>query len=363
MAITTLTLANKWRPNSLADIVGQDNAVQIVQDSIDSGEFSSAYLLTGKTGCGKTTLALIISAALSCMKGNACGKCGACKAGKSNPDFKHLDAATSGKVDDIRELCKLAYVNPMYGRRVILIDECHMLTGAAAQALLITLENPPANTVFILCTTDPEKLLPTIRNRCTQIALLDVPAPQMVKRMITIVRKEYKAKRKELDKEAIKPGLRMVAELADGSMRQALALLETVINSDMLPATIESRFRSSNKSLVDNYQAAATTVAAVLQGDIKKSICAIRSAEQRSIIYELTNLLDNVIGKMCGYSDSNTYSMRLLRDIVKKEGIDIDINILSLYLARVSDIKYENLYKTTLQNITVVFINEQFSNE
>lgn len=358
MTITTQTLANKWRPATLADVVGQEDAVQTIQDSIDSKEFSSAYLLTGGTGCGKTTLAFILAAILSCMKGTACGKCGACKAGKSNPDFTHLDAASSGKVDDIRDLCRVAYVNPMYGRRVIVIDECHMLTGAAAQALLITLENPPANTVFILCTTDPEKLLPTIRNRCTRLSLLNIPVPVMVKRMLSIVRKERKAKGKPVDKEAIKPGLRRVAELADGSMRQALALLEVVINSDLLPATVESRFRSSNKSLADNYTAAANTVAAVLKGDIMEAVKAIRSVDQRSIIYEVTNLLDSIIGKMCGYSDSNTYSMKLLREIIKDQKLEVDVKILCLYLAAVSEIKYENLYKTTLQNITVVFIND-----
>lgn len=357
MEITTSTLATKYRPKTLAEVVGQDSVVEQIQESVATGSFSSAYLFSGRTGCGKTTLARIVAGHLSCEKGTICGKCAACKAGRSNPDIENIDAATDGKVDNIRDLCKRAFINPMYRTRVVIIDECHMLTGQAANALLVTLEEPPKNTVFILCTTEAEKLLPTIRNRCTSLVLHDIPSAVMVKRMLTVMKKE----KKKFDKETVKPGLKMVAELADGSMRQALSLLENVINSDMLPETIEKRFRASNKSVADNYTAAARTVGAVLAGDIKEAVAAIRSVDQRSIIYEVTSLLDNVIGRMCGYSDSNTYSMRLLRQIIKEQKLDTDIKILSLYLARVSEITYENLYKTTLQNITVTFIYEHSS--
>jgi len=352
MEITTSTLAIKYRPKTLADVVGQDSVVEEIQESVQSGKFSSSYLIDGRTGCGKTTIARIIAGHLSCEKGTICGKCASCKSGKANPDIESLDAATSGKVDDIRELCKRAYINPMFRTRVIIIDECHMLTGAAANALLVTLEEPPKNTVFILCTTDSDKLLATIRNRCTRLSLHDIPVPVMVKRMLSVMKKEKKG----FDKAEVKPGLKLVAELADGSMRQALALLENVINSDMKPETIEKRFRSSNKGTADNYTAAAQTVAAVLAGDIPAAVKAIRSVDQRSIIYEVTSLLDNVIGRMCGYSESNTYSMRLLRQMIKEQKIETDVKILALYLARVSEIKYENLHKTTLQNITVSFI-------
>lgn len=354
MAITTSTLAQKYRPRTLADVVGQDNAVEQIQAAIDKKQFSSSYLFSGKTGCGKTTLALIVASLLACAKGTICGKCPGCKAGRASPDFTHKDAATQGKVDDIRELMKLAQVSPMFGKRVILIDECHMLTGAAANALLVTLEEPPENTVFILCTTEPEKLLPTIRNRCTHIPILDVPSPVMVKRMLKIV----KAERGSINKEELKPGLKLIAELADGSMRQALALLETVIDTKMTAEIVEKRFRSSNKTMANLYEAAADTLAAVLAGDIEAAVKAIRQADQRSMIYEITNLCDNVIGKMCGVSDSNTYSMRLLRDRIKSQKLEVDIKTLALYMAKVAEIKYENLYKSTLQNITVVFIYE-----
>lgn len=358
-AITTSTLARKYRPRTLADVVGQDNTIEQLEAAIKKKKFSSSYLFSGRTGCGKTTLALIIASYLGCSTGTACGKCPGCKAGRASPDFTHKDAATQGKVDDIRELMKLAQVSPMFGKRVIIIDECHMLTGQAANALLMTLEEPPENTVFILCTTEPEKLLPTIRNRCTHFPILDVPAPMMVKRMLKIIKKE----KGSVDKEAVKPGLKSLAELADGSMRQALALLETVIDTDMSPEIIEKRFRASNKSQANLYEAAADVMAAVLEGDIAEAVKAIRKVDQRPLMYELTNLCDNVIAKMCGVSDSNTYSMRLLRERVKAKKLDIDIATLALYMARVSEIKYENLYKHTLQNITVVFIHEQSAND
>lgn len=354
MTIATSTLARKHRPRVLADVIGQDNAVEQLQDAIDQKSLSSSYLFSGRTGCGKTTLALIVASVLVCVKGTACGKCVGCKAGRSNPDIIHKDAATEGKVDDIRELVKLASVTPMFGKRVIIIDECHMLTGQAANALLMTLEEPPKDTVFILCTTEPEKLLPTIRNRCTHIPLLDVPTPVIVKRLIKIIKSE----KGKVDKEAVKPGLKLIAELADGSVRQAIALLENVINTDLSIETVEKRFRASNKTQSNLYEAAASTVAAVLEGDITEAVKAIRSVDQRQLMYEISNLCDNVIGKMCGVSESNTYSMRLLRDLIKKRKLEVDIATLALYAAKVAEIKYENLYKSTLQNITVVFIYE-----
>lgn len=124
MEITTSTLAIKYRPKTLADVVGQDSVVEEIQESVQSGKFSSSYLIDGRTGCGKTTIARIIAGHLSCEKGTICGKCASCKASKANPDIESLDAATSGKVDDIRELCKRAYINPMFRTRVIIIDEC-----------------------------------------------------------------------------------------------------------------------------------------------------------------------------------------------------------------------------------------------
>lgn len=123
-SITTSTLARKYRPRTLADVVGQDNTIEQLEAAIKKKKFSSSYLFSGRTGCGKTTLALIIASYLGCSTGTACGKCPGCKAGRASPDFTHKDAATQGKVDDIRELMKLAQVSPMFGKRVIIIDEC-----------------------------------------------------------------------------------------------------------------------------------------------------------------------------------------------------------------------------------------------
>src|SRR5258706_2130031 len=179
----TLALARKWRPKNFTELVGQEHVVRAISNALTQNRLHHAYLLTGTRGVGKTTLARIIAKALNCETGvsaTPCGKCTACveiDAGRFM-DLIELDAASNTQVDNMRELLENALYAPASGRfKVYIIDEVHMLSRSAFNAMLKTLEEPPAHVKFILATTDPQKVPVTVLSRCLQFNLKQIPQP------------------------------------------------------------------------------------------------------------------------------------------------------------------------------------------
>ena len=220
-------LARKWRPRNFADVIGQDHVVRALTNALDTGRIHHAYLFTGTRGVGKTTLARILAKALNCETGvtaKPCGVCTACMeidAGRF-VDLLEVDAATNTKVDEMRELLETAQYAPASGRyKVYIIDEVHMLSKSAFNAMLKTLEEPPGHVEFILATTDPQKLPITVLSRCLQFNLKNLPPPLIVEHLSNILGAE------KIGFE--KPALEMLARAAEGSVRDALSLLDQAI--------------------------------------------------------------------------------------------------------------------------------------
>jgi len=220
-------LARKWRPKRFADLVGQDHVVRALTNALERGRLHHAYLLTGTRGVGKTTIARLLAKSLNCATGvtaTPCGVCPACidiDAGRF-VDLLELDAASNTGIDNMREILDNARYAPTVGRyKVYLIDEVHMLSKAAFNSMLKTLEEPPEHVKFILATTDPQKIPVTVLSRCLQFNLKVLPGAQIAARLADILRAEDIA----FDDSA----LALIAHSARGSMRDALSVLDQAI--------------------------------------------------------------------------------------------------------------------------------------
>ncbi len=230
--MTALALARSWRPKTFSQLVGQDHVVQALTHALDQGRLHHAWLFTGTRGVGKTTIARIMAKALNCtgvdglgkMTSEPCGKCPACleiDAGRF-VDYIEMDAASNRGVDDIAALLEKAAYAPSNARyKVYMIDEVHMLTNHAFNAMLKTLEEPPEHVKFILATTDPQKIPVTILSRCLQFNLKQMPVPLIVEHLEKVLAAE------KVDYQT--NALRVLAKAAQGSMRDALSLTDQAI--------------------------------------------------------------------------------------------------------------------------------------
>ena len=236
--MTYLVLARKWRPRSFDTLVGQDHVVRALSHALATQRLHHAWLFTGTRGVGKTTLSRILAKSLNCENGitaTPCGSCRACveiDAGRF-VDYLELDAASNRGVDEMTQLLEQAVYAPSSGRfKVYMIDEVHMLTGHAFNAMLKTLEEPPPHVKFILATTDPQKIPVTVLSRCLQFNLKQMTAESIVSHLQEVLEQEgipFQA-----------PALRLIAQAASGSMRDALSLTDQAIAYSAGDLTVEA---------------------------------------------------------------------------------------------------------------------------
>ena len=222
-----LVLARKWRPRRFSELVGQEHVVRALSNALETGKVHHAFLFTGTRGVGKTTIARIFAKSLNCERGTSaepCGECAACRdidAGRY-VDLLEIDAASNTGVDDVRELIDNAQYMPSRGKtKVYLIDEVHMLSKSAFNALLKTLEEPPEHVKFLLATTDPQKLPVTVLSRCLQFNLRRLDEAQIGGQITRILAAE--------GIEAEPGAVTLLARAADGSLRDGLSLLDQAI--------------------------------------------------------------------------------------------------------------------------------------
>jgi DNA polymerase III subunit gamma/tau len=289
-----LVLARKWRPKRFEELAGQEHVVRALVNALNSGRVHHAFLFTGTRGVGKTTIARIFAKSLNCETGvsaNPCGVCATCKEIDEGRfvDLLEVDAASRTKVDDTRELLDNVQYAPARGRyKVYLIDEVHMLSTHSFNALLKTLEEPPPHVKFLLATTDPQKLPITVLSRCLQFNLKRLPQSLIGKRVVEILQAEKIA----FEQDAV----RMLAQSAEGSMRDALSLLDQAIafNGDALKADATRAMLGT----IDRRQVMSLTQALAAQ-DARAMLNEVaqldeRAPDYRQVLGELAMLLQKL---------------------------------------------------------------------
>ena len=232
-----IVLARKYRPQSFKDVFAQEHVTEIIQSALATDRIAHAYLFTGPRGVGKTSMARILAKSLNCIEGptvTPCNKCSNCMeitAGTSN-DVIEIDGASNTGVDDIRELQReLLYAPSGSKYKIYIIDEVHMLSKNAFNALLKTLEEPPENVIFIFATTEPHKVIATIISRCQRYDFKRIPVQAIVRQLQLICQEE----KIEIDNES----MYLIARKADGGMRDALSLMDQSISYCMNHITID----------------------------------------------------------------------------------------------------------------------------
>src|SRR5437764_6023778 len=234
-----LVLARKYRSTTFDEVIGQDHVARTLKKAIDSERIAHAYLFCGTRGTGKTSTARILAKCLNCEKARKptskpCGECESCKAIARGEDIDviEIDAASHTGVDNVRDLIANAQFMPARSRfKVYIIDEAHMLSKAAFNALLKTLEEPPGHVKFILATTEPEKVLPTILSRCQRYDFRNIPTREIAAHL-KVISKQEKIK-------ADDDALLLVAKARAGSMRDSLSLLDRLLSVGEKDLTVE----------------------------------------------------------------------------------------------------------------------------
>lgn len=334
-------LYRKYRPSSLEELVGQPDAVQLISEQIKNSNLSHAYLFSGPRGVGKTSLARIIATTIGC-----------------DPvfDITEIDAASHNKVDDVRELNdSVNFIASSPGKkRVFILDEVHMLSNAASNAFLKTLEEPPEHVIFILATTEPERVIETIRSRTTQIAFKRIKNTDI----ITSLEKISKAEKIKLSKDV----LEYIANQSDGSLRDAINLFEQTFSTFGNKATMEQLYSILGKvtitDLLQILEAMGTqdtaTVLKVLRANYKNGLQAI------DILNSITDLFRNLFyfkylpedENFTSLSDSEKELIKNCNDIISAKDLSRILDMLdeinqSIKTSPSQELKLELIFSKT----------------
>lgn len=315
--LETSQLANEYRPRKLDQVVGQDTTVAALEGMFKRGKIPQVMLFSGHYGCGKTSFAGIVARMINCENLNMCGKCVSCRMTK-HPDLIEHDAAVKGNIDAIRSLIAAAGNAPSFRKRVILVDEVHALRDASEKAMLTSVENPPPNTIWLLCTTNPEKMNKALVSRATHFRLKQIELPTMVERLNFIAEAEGQKLKKE-----VKKAITTIAESSNGSLREAVSKLDLLLsvlasgrayNPDDLSSFVDI------EADLDEYS--AHFLASIFKKDLVKMVqCAKTCGGVRGLINKTRWLVEYKIGQHTGTNKYTPYNGKLFDALAKQEGI------------------------------------------
>ena len=292
-----INLDTKYRPRTFDEVIGQDVAVAILRTTVINRKYHSAYLLSGLSGIGKTTVGRIFAKAVLCenpVNGNPCGTCGSCLLfdGERHFGYRELDAATYGGKDDMVKLRDDANFLSTERKKILLLDECHDISRQGQDALLKQVEQCPEHLIYIFCTTEPEKLKPTLRKRCMQFQFPRVKAPLIVERLKTICA----AEKIQCDEKAVQ----LMAEYSEGHVRDAIKLLEEA--SYFPPITADSVLKVKADHSEDIF-----TVVSCLGKDLGKALETCRKLADcisvREIYEQMLSMVSDAVKVIYGYED------------------------------------------------------------
>ena len=325
-----IALYRKYRPQTFAEVIGQENIVDILKHQVTNNQVGHAYLFCGGRGTGKTSTAKIFSRAINCTNshdGEPCNECDICKGilNASIVDIQEIDAASNNSVDNIRAIREdVIYAPAMTKYKVYIIDEVHMLSSGAFNALLKTLEEPPKHVVFILATTEPHKLPVTILSRCQRFEFKRISIANISKQLANICDKNNVTYNEQ--------ALTLVAQSADGAMRDALSLLDQIISSGItnidenaakaslgIPA-LTSAFNVIISLLKSDINSAISTTSSVVNDgkDIKYFIWQIVSLTRDALIYKVSENISilNNFSALSEIKELSEYDINKLEEIV-----------------------------------------------
>lgn len=324
--------ARKYRPSTFESVIGQKALTTTLKNAIATGKLAQAYLFCGPRGVGKTTCARIFAKTINCLnltpEGEACNECESCKAFNEQRSFNihELDAASNNSVDDIRQLVEQVRIPPQIGKyKVYIIDEVHMLSPSAFNAFLKTLEEPPRHAIFILATTEKQKILPTILSRCQIYDFSRIRVEDIVEHLAHVAQKEGIAFEPE--------ALNVIAQKADGGMRDALSIFDQMVSFSRGNITYKSVIENLN---VLDYEYYFKLTDYLLQGDVPNSLLLLNDVLNKG--FDASNFINGL--------GSHFRDLLVSKDVATVGLLEVGASIREQYKTQAQRAPLPFLYKT-----------------